>query len=127
MDKIIKRILHLSMLSPKGKGCGGNRDNHGSLIVRSVPRVEILIARDVTRVAMTNYFCPRGGEFDQLFCPKGEEFDQLFRPRGEEFEFFLRKMSKSPPHAPLSPPPPSSPALILIGALHLGNLEKGGQ
>ena len=65
----------------------------GSLSVRSVPRVGILIVCDVPRLAILivqRTFC-------HLHLPPGGHFDQLFIPRGREFEFFNMKMSKSPP------------------------------
>ena len=70
--------MHLSMLSPRE----GGRANHGSLIVRSVHRVGILIACVVPRlkilmVQRTFYrlHLPLGGDFDQLFCMGGGEFE----------------------------------------------------
>ena len=71
--------MHLSMLSPRAGGGGG--PNHGSLIVRSVPRVAILIICDVHRLAILivkrtlyHLHLPPGGHFDKLFCPGGGEF-----------------------------------------------------
>ena len=77
---MISLVMHLSMLSPRE----GGRANHGSLIVRSVPRVGILFVQRT---------------FYHLHLPPGGHFDQLFCPRGGTFEFFKMKMSKSPPHA----------------------------
>ena len=67
-------IMHLSMLRPREGTGGGGRSKHGSLIVRYVPIVGILIVCDVPRLAIL----PPGGHFDQLFCPRGGEFDFFF-------------------------------------------------
>ena len=83
------------------------RAYHRSLIVRSVPRVGILIVRRT---------------FDHLHLPEGGDFAQLFCPRGGKFEF-VNENVKIPTLC--STPPPQLPSLVLtlIGGLHLGNLS----
>ena len=99
------RFMHLSVLSPRE----GGRDNHKSLIVRSVPRVGILIVCDVPRLANLRTFY-------YLHLSPGGHFDKLFCPRGVEFEFFLNENVKIP--TPCPTPPPWGWTLIMIGALH---------
>ena len=82
-------------VKPQG---GGARANHGSLIVRSVHRVGILIVCDVPR--LTILMVQR--TFYHLHLPLGGDFDQLFCPGGGEFEFFLIKMFFFFYHEPLS-------------------------
>ena len=72
--------MHLPMLSPREGGRG--RANHGSLIVRSVPMVGILVVCDVHRLVLLtvqrtfyHLHLPPGGHFNQLFCPRGGEFE----------------------------------------------------
>ena len=96
-------VMHLSMLSLREGGRG--RAKQGSLIVRSVPWVGIMIVCDVPKLAI---LIVQRTFYHVHLPPSG----QLFCPRGGEFEFFSMKMSKSAPHA--RPPPPSG--FTLIGA-----------
>ena len=82
-------------VKPQGGGGGEGRASHGSLIVRSVHRVGILIVSDVPRLKILMV----QRTFYHLHLPLGGDFDQLFCTGGGEFEFFLMKMSKSPPHS----------------------------
>ena len=66
-------VTYLSMLSPRTGG--GGRASHGNLIVRSIPRVGILIERDqglrdiwppslALVEILTNYFVPEVGNLN---------------------------------------------------------------
>ena len=101
--------MHLSMLSP-GRG-GGSRANHGNIIVRSVPRVGILIVSEKVSRTFDLLQLPPGGYFDHLFCPGDMECGSFF------FFFFFRENVKIPnPRLTPTPPPPPTSGLTLIGA-----------